>query len=64
MIEIRLADDLIAIHEIAQKNGGIPTGRFLEPSRIAKPGSSADNPDYYNINDFKIGNIIIGIFRM
>lgn len=59
VIEIRLADDLIAIHEMPQKNSGIPSGRFLEPSRIAKPGSSISHPSYYGINDFKIGNIII-----
>lgn len=59
VFEIRLSDDLIAIHEIGQKNGGMPAGRFLEPSRIAKPDSLTDNPEYYTINDFKIGNLII-----
>merc|ERR1712131_79898 len=50
VIEIRLADDLIAIHEMPQKNSGIPSGRFLEPSRIAKPGSPISHPSYYWIN--------------
>ena len=44
-----------------QKNSGMPSGRFLEPSRIAKPGSPISQPSYYGINDFKIGNIIIGL---
>ena len=47
-----------------QKNSGIPSGRFLEPSRIAKPGSSISHPSYYGINDFKIGNIIIGLLTV
>jgi len=59
VFEIRLSDDLIAIHEIPQKNAGMRTGRFLEPSRITKPESTRNHPVYYGINDFCIGNVII-----
>jgi hypothetical protein len=31
------------------------SGRFLEPSRIAKPASDRNNPEYYAIPDFCIG---------
>lgn len=58
VIELRLSDDLIGIHELPQKNAGMRTGRFLEPSRIPKPGSNVNNPTYYSINDFCIGAVI------
>jgi len=59
IIQLRLSDDYIAIQEIQQRNSGLPAGRFLEYSRIPKPGSSASAPEWYEINDLKIGNIII-----
>jgi len=59
VIEIRLADDLIAIHEIPRKNAGMRTGRFLEPSLIPKPGSNQNTPTVYGVNDFSIGAVIV-----
>ena len=40
------------------RNSGILAGKFLERSRITKPGSSTDNPDYYQTKDFVIGATI------
>ena len=36
------------------------SGRFLEPSRIAKPASDRNNPEYYAIPDFCIGAELSG----
>ena len=51
-----------AIQEIQSRNSGLSAGRFLEYSRIPKPGSSINSPVYYGLNDFAINNTIIGIF--
>ncbi|CBY33608.1 unnamed protein product [Oikopleura dioica] len=55
VFEIRLSDDLISIYETTPKNSGMRSGRFLEPSRIAKPASDRNYPEYYSIPDFCIG---------
>jgi len=58
------ADHLTGIHELPQKNSGMRTGRFLEPSRIPKPDCNPATPCYYGITDFCIGSIITGtIYR-
>jgi len=59
IISIRLSDDMIAIQEIQSRNSGLSAGRFLEYSRIPKPGSSINSPVYYGVNDFAINNTII-----
>ena len=58
---IPIVEQIIAIHELAQKNSGMRTGRFLEPSRIQQPGSHPDNPIYYKVDDFAMGSIISGM---
>ena len=39
----------------SHRNSGIKGGQFLERSRISKPHSSKDNPDYYKPQDFAMG---------
>lgn len=55
-------DGTIEIIQSKQENSGIPQGVFLRRSRVAKPGqtleSSWGKPEYYEIDDLKIGNII------
>jgi len=51
-----------AIYETTPKNSGMRSGRFLEPSRIAKPASDRNYPEYYSIPDFCIGAELTGRF--
>ena len=37
------------------RNAGILGGKFLERTRVAKPGSSTDKPEFYRPQDFAIG---------
>ncbi|CAF4069854.1 unnamed protein product, partial [Adineta steineri] len=62
IISYRLGDDTITIHEPPQRNTGIIGGRFLEPTRVSKPGSSTEYPQYYGPSDFYIG-ANIEVFR-
>ena len=55
IISYRLADDMITIYEPPQRNSGILGGKFLERTKVRKPGSSIDNPEFYTPADFKIG---------
>ncbi|XP_070844225.1 EF-hand domain-containing protein 1 [Chaetodon trifascialis] len=50
-----LANDMISIFEKATRNSGILGGRFLEKTRVPKPGSTVDNPEFYSPADFAIG---------
>ncbi|KAF4092014.1 hypothetical protein AMELA_G00016170 [Ameiurus melas] len=50
-----LSDDMIRIYEVPTHNSGIIQGLFLEKTRIPKPGSRVDNPEYYGPADFAIG---------
>jgi len=59
IISYRLADDMISIFEPQQRNSGIIGGKFLERTRIAKPGSNPENPDFYGIGDFAINATIV-----
>lgn len=43
---------------VGSRNAGILGGKFLERTRVAKPGSSTDNPVYYAPQDFVIGGTI------
>ena len=52
---------LKAIQEIQSRNSGISAGRFLEYSRIPKPGSALNTPVHYGLNDFTINNTMIGL---
>ncbi|KAL5109814.1 EF-hand domain-containing protein 1 [Taenia crassiceps] len=58
IISYRLIDDTIHIWEVPVRNSGFPAGTFLKQTRIAKPGSTAEKPDYYGPKDFYIGSII------
>ncbi len=46
---------MITIYEPPQRNSGILGGKFLERTKVRKPGSSIDNPEFYTPADFKIG---------
>ncbi|XP_068135101.1 EF-hand domain-containing protein 1 [Hyperolius riggenbachi] len=53
-----LSDDMISIFEPQVRNSGIIGGKFLERSRVPKPGSSIDDPSYYGPEDFHIGAVV------
>ncbi|KAL1254124.1 hypothetical protein QQF64_016353 [Cirrhinus molitorella] len=50
-----LSDDMISVFERSTRNSGIIGGKFLEKTRVPKPGSSVENPEYYGPADFSIG---------
>ncbi|XP_060762526.1 EF-hand domain-containing protein 1-like [Neoarius graeffei] len=50
-----LSNDTISIHERPARNSGIIGGKFLEKTRVPKPGSMVENPEYYGPADFAIG---------
>ncbi|CAF1403233.1 unnamed protein product [Adineta steineri] len=62
IISYRLGDDTVSIHEPPQRNTGVIGGRFLERTRVAKPDSTPEHPQYYGPSDFYIG-AMIEIFR-
>lgn len=49
---------MITIYEPPIRNSGIIGGKFLERTRIAKPGSSPDKPVFYGPDDMHIGSVI------
>ncbi|KAM9316086.1 EF-hand domain-containing protein 1 [Gastrophryne carolinensis] len=53
-----LSDDMMSIFEPQIRNSGIIGGKFLEKTRVPKPGSSTDNPSYYGPADFYIGSVV------
>lgn len=55
-----LANDAISIFEKPTNNSGIIGGRFLEKTRIPKPGSTVDEPEYYSPADLAIGAKVDG----
>ncbi|XP_076457113.1 EF-hand domain-containing protein 1-like [Babylonia areolata] len=58
IISYRLADDMLTIYEPQVRNSGIIGGKFLERTRVAKPGCPPDGPEYYGPQDFFIGAVI------
>lgn len=58
IISYRLSDDMVTVYEKAQRNSGIMGGKFLERTRVCKPGSQIDSPDFYTPADFSIGAVI------
>ncbi|XP_039982124.1 EF-hand domain-containing protein 1 [Xiphias gladius] len=50
-----LSNDMIGIFEKPTRNSGIIGGKFLEKTRIPKPGSAVENPEFYSPADFAIG---------
>ncbi|XP_062324214.1 EF-hand domain-containing protein 1 [Osmerus eperlanus] len=57
-----LSDDMISIFETSTRNSGIIGGKFLEKTRIPKPGCCVDNPEFYGPADFAIG-ATLEVFR-
>ncbi|KAJ3072372.1 EF-hand domain-containing protein 1 [Podochytrium sp. JEL0797] len=58
VITYRLADDNMTIYEPPQRNAGVLGGKFMERTRVLKPGSSLSSPEgpsYYNVPDLYVG---------
>ncbi|KAJ3028205.1 UNVERIFIED_CONTAM: EF-hand domain-containing protein 1 [Siphonaria sp. JEL0065] len=58
VISYRLADDTMTIYEPPQRNAGILGGKFMDRSRVLKPGSSLSDPNgplYYEVHDLYVG---------
>ncbi|NXF41662.1 EFHC1 protein, partial [Nyctibius bracteatus] len=53
-----LSNDMISIYEPPVRNSGIIGGKYLEKTRVAKPGSTTENATYYEPSDFTIGSTI------
>ncbi|XP_027594162.1 EF-hand domain-containing protein 1 [Pipra filicauda] len=53
-----LSDDTISIYEPPIQNSGIPGGKYLKRTRVAKPGSTPEDPIYFQPSDFTIGSTI------
>lgn len=52
---------MICIFEKSTRNSGIIGGKFLEKTRVPKPGSTVENPEYYGPADFSIGATVEGV---
>ncbi|XP_071429650.1 EF-hand domain-containing family member C2 isoform X1 [Pithys albifrons albifrons] len=58
IISYFLVDDTISVFEYAERNTGIPGGRFLERGRIKKPGQElfkSEPSEYYKAHDLFVG---------
>ncbi|XP_037375759.1 EF-hand domain-containing protein 1 [Talpa occidentalis] len=53
-----LATDMISIFEPPVRNSGIIGGKYLGRTKVLKPFSSLEYPDYYGPSDFFIGAVI------
>ncbi|XP_053736475.1 EF-hand domain-containing protein 1-like [Synchiropus splendidus] len=53
-----LSNDMIGIYEKPTRNSGILGGKFLEKTRVPKPGCSVENPEFYSPADFAIGSTV------
>jgi len=62
VISYRLSDDMITIYEPPIKNSGVIGGKFLERTRVAKPGSTPEKPQFYGPQDFSVGSVVY-VFR-
>lgn len=51
---------MISIYEKPRRNSGTISGKFLEKTRVPKPGSTVDNPEFYSPADFAIGATVEG----
>ncbi|XP_033640737.1 EF-hand domain-containing protein 1-like [Asterias rubens] len=58
IISYRLADDMVTIFEPPVRNSGIISGKFLEPTRVTKPNSIPERPEFYGPQDMYIGAVI------
>ncbi|KAK2856154.1 hypothetical protein Q5P01_004889 [Channa striata] len=50
-----LSNDMISIFEKPTRNSGIIGGKFLEKTRISKPNSTVEHPEFYSPADLYIG---------
>lgn len=55
-----VASDMISIFERPSRNSGIIGGKFLEKTRVPKPDSTVENPQFYSPADFAIGATVEG----
>lgn len=62
IISYRLSDDTIGVYEPPMRNSGIIGGKFLENSRVAKPGNDINKHSFYGPQDFYIG-AVVSIFK-
>ena len=46
---------MMTIYEPPVRNAGMLCGKFLQRTRVQKPGTPTDNPEFYNPGDFYIG---------
>ncbi|XP_069461843.1 EF-hand domain-containing protein 1 isoform X2 [Ambystoma mexicanum] len=58
ILSFYLSNDMISIFEPQIRNSGIIGGKFLERSKVPKPGSPFDNPCFYGPADFSIGAVV------
>ncbi|KAH7947697.1 hypothetical protein HPB52_015207 [Rhipicephalus sanguineus] len=63
------SDETVSILERPLPNSGVPAGKFLRRMRLRKPlngfppQSSAAEPRYYDVDDFRVGNVIEAVGR-
>ncbi|KAL1441483.1 hypothetical protein MTO96_008455 [Rhipicephalus appendiculatus] len=63
------SDETVSILERPLPNSGVPGGKFLRRMRLRKPlngfppQSSAAEPRYYGVDDFRVGNVIEAVGR-
>ncbi|KYO34405.1 EF-hand domain-containing protein 1 [Alligator mississippiensis] len=50
-----LSTDMISIYEPPVRNSGIIGGKYLGKTKVPKPGSTVENPTYYEPADLTIG---------
>ncbi|KAM9840501.1 EF-hand domain-containing protein 1 [Aulostomus maculatus] len=53
-----LSNDMISIFEKPTRNSGIIGGKFLEKTRVPKPSSTLENPEFLSPADFSIGSTV------
>ncbi|KAG7508314.1 hypothetical protein JOB18_009657 [Solea senegalensis] len=58
LLSYHLSTDTISIFEWPIPNSGIISGKFLKKTRILKPDSTMEKPEYYSPADFAIGATI------
>ncbi|XP_070705893.1 EF-hand domain-containing protein 1 [Pempheris klunzingeri] len=50
-----LSNDMISVFEKSTRNSGVIGGKFLEKTRVPKPGSTVESPEFYSPADLAIG---------
>ncbi|KAI0215708.1 EF-hand domain-containing protein 1 [Lamellibrachia satsuma] len=58
IVSYHLSDDTMTIYEPPVRNSGIIGGKFLEHTRVAKPGSTPNTPQFYGPADCFVGATI------